>query len=138
MGLTATRLARPTVDLRRIRTFYEHVVGMTVLGDFADHDGFDGVIFGLFGGRTQLELVHSPHHDVPSPSAEDALVLYHDSVDAAAELTARLRAGGAHEVAADDATLNPYWPRTGSTVFVDPDGYRLIVSVDHDIGPEMP
>jgi hypothetical protein len=89
-------------------------------------------------GRTQLEFVHSPHHYVPSPSAEDALVLYHDSVDAAAQLTARLRAGGAREIAADDSTLNPYWPRTGSTVFVDPDGYRLIVAVDNDIGLRTP
>ena len=31
------------------------------------------------------------------------------------------------EVAADDPTLNPYWPRAGARCFVDPDGYRLIV-----------
>ena len=138
MALTATRLARPTVDLQRIRRFYERVVGLAVLGDFADHDGFDGAIFGLFGGRTQLEFVHSPHHDVPSPTVEDALVLYYDSVDAAAELTARLGAGGAHEIAADDSTLNPYWPRTGSTVFVDPDGVSADRCRRHDIRLRTP
>ena len=55
----------------------EHVVGLPLSWSFADHDGFDGVIFGLPDERAQLELVRSPHGDVPAPTGEDALVLYH-------------------------------------------------------------
>jgi catechol-2,3-dioxygenase len=130
MSFSAVRIARPTTDLGRIRSFYEQVVGLAVIGTFADHEGFDGSILALSDGRMQLELVHSPNGDVPSPSVEDALVLYHRSIRAADALIARLRAAGAHEVAGDDPTLNPYWPRTGASVFVDPDGYRLVAAVE--------
>jgi hypothetical protein len=54
------RVARPTQDLERVRSFYEHVIGLPVLWSFVDHDGFDGVIFGVPDERAQLELVRSP------------------------------------------------------------------------------
>jgi hypothetical protein len=127
MSLTAMRVARPTVDLERIRLFYEHVVGLPLLGFFADHDGFDGAIFGLPDERAQLELVRSPHGEVPVPTNEDALVLYHTAGPAGAELIDRLRRAGTVELSTDDPTLNPYWPRQGAHSFVDPDGYRVIV-----------
>ena len=121
------RLARPTADLHRIRSFYEHVVELPLLWSFVDHDGFDGAIFGLPDERAQLELVHSPHGDIPAPTHEDALVLYHESGATSGDLIDRLRRAGTAEVAPDDPTINPYWPRHGARSFVDPDGYRLII-----------
>jgi catechol 2,3-dioxygenase-like lactoylglutathione lyase family enzyme len=50
-SLVAMRVARPTTDLDRIRSFYEHVVGLPLLWSFVDHDGFDGAIFGLPDAR---------------------------------------------------------------------------------------
>jgi catechol 2,3-dioxygenase-like lactoylglutathione lyase family enzyme len=126
-SLVAMRVARPTADLDRIRSFYEHVVGLPLLWSFVDHDGFDGAIFGLPDERAQLEIVRSPHGDVPAPTNEDVLVLYQSDTSAADDLVARLRRAGAVEVS-DDPTLNPYWPRHGARTFSDPDGYRLIVS----------
>jgi catechol 2,3-dioxygenase-like lactoylglutathione lyase family enzyme len=126
-SLVAMRVARPTADLDRIRSFYEHVVGLPLLWSFVDHDGFDGAIFGLPDARAQLEIVRSPHGDVPAPTNEDALVLYQSDTSAADALVARLRRAGAVEVS-DDPTLNPYWPRHGACTFSDPDGYRLIVA----------
>jgi len=122
------RVARPTADLDRIRSFYEHVVGLPVLWSFADHDGFDGVIFGLPDTGAQLELVRSPHGDVPVPTNEDALVLYHAPADSGVDLVDRLRRSETVEIPTDDPMLNPYWPRNGARCFVDPDGYRLIVA----------
>ena len=121
------RVARPTRDLDRIRTFYEHAVGLPLLWAFVDHDGFDGVIFGVPDERAQLELVRSPHGDTPSPTPEDALVLYGNGGTAAADIVARLDQAATPEVTPDDPTLNPYWPRQGARCFVDPDGYRLII-----------
>jgi catechol 2,3-dioxygenase-like lactoylglutathione lyase family enzyme len=126
-SLVAMRVARPTADLDRIRSFYEHVVGLPVLWSFVDHDGFDGAIFGLPDERAQLEIVRSPHGDVPAPTNEDVLVLYQSDTSAADDLVARLRRAGAVEVS-DDPTLNPYWPRHGARTFSDPDGYRVIVA----------
>lgn len=127
MLLAAMRVARPTADLDRIRSFYTDVVGLPLLWSFADHDGFDGAIFGLPDERSQLELVRTPHGDIPTPTNEDALVLYQGAGAALTELVDRLRRAGTVEVADDDLTLNPYWPRQGARCFVDPDGYRLIV-----------
>ena len=124
----AVRIARPTGALGPVRAFYEHTVGLPVLWSFTDHDGFDGVIFGLPGEIAQLELVRSPHDERPSPSAEDALVLYYDSEPARLALVERLRQADTVEVDRDDPVLNPYWPRSGAITFVDPDGYRLIVA----------
>jgi ribosomal protein S18 acetylase RimI-like enzyme len=126
MSLDAMRVARPTSDLGRIRSFYEDVVGLRLLWSFTDHDGFDGAIFGLPDQTAQLELVRSPHGDVPAPSNEDALVLY-GAGHAGVELIDRLRRAGTVEIAADDPTLSPHWPRRGARSFVDPDGYRLVV-----------
>lgn len=128
MSVVAVRVARPTANLDRIRSFYEHVVGLPLLWSFADHDGFDGAIFGLPDESAQLELVRSPHGDVPAPTNEDALVLYHGAEDAGSRLIDRLRHAGIVEIAADDPALNPYWPRHGARCFVDPDGYHLIVA----------
>jgi|SRR5262245_55991647 len=126
MPHVSMRVARPTLDLDRIRSFYEHAVGLAVLWSFVDHDGFDGVIFGVPDERAQLELVRSPHGDSPSPTGEDALVLY-GTGDTAAAIVARLERAATPEITPDDPTLNPYWPRGGARCFVDPDGYRLIV-----------
>jgi len=127
MSLIAVRIARPTLDLERIRSFYEDVVGLPVLWDFVDHDGFDGVIFGVPDERVQLELVRPPSGVTPAPTDEDALVLFHQPGPAMTELVDRLGRAGTAELFADDPTLNPYWPRQGARSFVDPDGYRLFV-----------
>ena len=87
--------------------FYEGIVQLRVLGSFADHDGFDGVIFGLPDDSAQLEIVRSPHRDIPAPSAEDALVLYHDDRNAAEDLVTRLRQARTVEVTGTP-TINPY------------------------------
>jgi catechol 2,3-dioxygenase-like lactoylglutathione lyase family enzyme len=126
IDVVAMRVARPTLDLDRIRGFYESVVGLALLWSFADHDGFDGAIFGLPDERAQLEIVRSPHGEVPAPTNEDVLVLYHGNPSAAEDLVARLRRAEAAEIT-DDPTLNPYWPRNGARAFRDPDGYGLIV-----------
>ena len=97
MAPAAMHVARPTVDLDRIRSFYEHVVGLPLLWGFSDHDGFDGVIFGVPDERAQLELVRSPHGDVPAPTGEDALVLYHQPSGGGPDLVDRLRRAGTVE-----------------------------------------
>jgi predicted enzyme related to lactoylglutathione lyase len=116
------RVARPTRDLGATVSFYE-LLELPVLGSFEDHDGFSGVIFGLPDSSRQLELVL--YEDlVPTPTEEDQLVLYLGSADAVAERASRIRAAGFKPVAAP----NPYWARTGAVCFVDPDGYRLVLS----------
>lgn len=119
------RIARPTVDLAATRHFYEHVIGLPMLAEFADHDGFDGVVFAL-GDNVQFELVTDPHGHVPAPTVEDLLVLSLDETTTA-EVTRRLDEHGVTEVRHGTSTVNPYWWRAGARVFVDPDGYRVLI-----------
>jgi catechol 2,3-dioxygenase-like lactoylglutathione lyase family enzyme len=129
MSIKASRVARPTAELAASRRFYEDLVGLPVLFAFEDHDGFDGVIFGLPDDRSQLEVVQAPDVDiVPRPSAEDQLVLYYDREPARDEVVMRLAGGGFPALSPDDDTLNPYWSKVGAVVVVDPDGYRLVLA----------
>ncbi|MBA2630777.1 MAG: VOC family protein [Thermoleophilaceae bacterium] len=129
MTIRAGRTARPANDLAATRRFYEDLVGLPMQFAFEDHDGFDGVIFGVPDERFQLEIVRAPDANVlPRPSVEDQLVLYYEDQPARDEVIARLAAAGFSALAADDDTLNPYWAKVGAVVVVDPDGYRLVLT----------
>jgi catechol 2,3-dioxygenase-like lactoylglutathione lyase family enzyme len=118
------RIARPTRDLERAAAFYR-LLELPVIASFEDHDGYSGVVVGLADSAGQLELVQ--HEDaIPSPTTEDQLVLYLGSAERVAAGVDRLTAGGFEAQAAQ----NPYWERNGAVCFVDPDGYRLILSPD--------
>jgi catechol 2,3-dioxygenase-like lactoylglutathione lyase family enzyme len=117
------RVARPTRDLEAAASFYRDVLGLPVLAEFEDHDGFSGVILGVPDASRQLELVAAPDAE-PAPTPEDQLVLYLGSTQAVASVTARLQAAG-HE---PQHASNPYWTKVGAVSFADPDGYRLVLS----------
>ena len=87
------RVARPTNDLARAVEFYRDLVGLAVLSEFRDHDGFSGAIFGLPDASCQLELV-SHRGATPAPTSEDQLVLYLGSLAEVATVAGRLAAAG--------------------------------------------
>jgi catechol 2,3-dioxygenase-like lactoylglutathione lyase family enzyme len=117
------RVARPTGDLDAARRFYGDALGLPVVASFEDHDGYSGIVFGLPDASRQLELV-AHAGEQPTPTEEDQLVLYLGSVDELEATASRLRAAGQEP----RALANPYWERHGAIGFVDPDGYRLILS----------
>jgi catechol 2,3-dioxygenase-like lactoylglutathione lyase family enzyme len=126
------RSARPSDDLAALRRFYVDALGCALLGEFADHDGFDGLIVGDPGGRWQAEFVHQRGHRAPPvPGDEHLLVFYVADRTALAARVAALEAAGVPRATPN----NPYWARHGAT-FVDPDGYAVVVAVVPDGGPE--
>jgi len=102
---------------------YCHGLGLRIVGSFADHEGFDGVMLGLEGSSFHFEFTHCRTHPVvPAPTPEDLLVFY---VPGAAEWQtagASMLAAGFKQV----SSLNPYWETRGRT-FEDPDGYRIVL-----------
>ena len=121
--MTHVRIARPVGHLRRAREMYCRGLGLRVLGSFADHEGFDGVMLGLAEGNVHFELTRCTSHPVaPSPSPEDLVVLYLPSAEQWRLACARMIAAGFDEV----RSFNPYWERRGRT-FADPDGYRTVL-----------
>ena len=118
---TAVRVARPVQDLTRSTRFYRDLIGLSPLGGFENHDGYNGVFFALPGGA-ELELTAGPAQPAPSTD-EDLLVLYVETWAEVAAMGTRLTAAGVTRI----PNRNPYWNRSGLT-FLDPDGYRLVIA----------
>jgi catechol 2,3-dioxygenase-like lactoylglutathione lyase family enzyme len=117
------RIARPVADLARTRTLYCRGLGLRVLGSFANHEGFDGVILGLPGAGYHFEFTHCRSHPLaPASTAEDLAVFYIEAPGEWQRACAEMLAAGFRQV----ASFNPYWDRCGRT-FEDADGYRVVL-----------
>ena len=117
----AVRFARSSPDYDRTIPFYRDVLGLPVIGEFADSFGEDGTIFGLPDTRTQLEIVRA-RGGVRTTDPLDMLVLYLHGEAAVAAATAPLRSAGVPT----DPTPHPYWVARGGIVHLDPDGRRVV------------
>lgn len=133
-GLSAVqvRVARPTDRLEAVERFYCEGLGLTRLGGFEGHDGYDGVFIGLPGFPYHLEFTRHAHGSpCPAPTKDNLLVLYIPDRAAINRVVARLAAMGHPAVAPE----NPYWEGRGITV-EDPDGWRVVLVWSSGIGPD--
>ena len=123
LGLAHLRMARPADDLVAVVRFYRDGLGLDLLYEFKDHEGFDGVMLGLPGAGYHLEFTRKTGHRVGKAPTEDNLLVFY-LPDGAQWLQAidRLQQHGYQPVPA----FNPYWDRHGRT-FADPDGYRVVL-----------
>ena len=117
------RLARPVSDLERTVAMYRSGLGLTELGRFEDHDGFDGVMLGVAGLDYHFEFTKRRGHPVmPAPTAEDLAVFYLPDPDEWQVVCRSMLDAGF--VAVD--SFNPYWRERGRS-FADHDGYRIVL-----------
>jgi catechol 2,3-dioxygenase-like lactoylglutathione lyase family enzyme len=117
------RVARHTERLHEVVGFYRDGIGLTQIGGFRDHHGYDGVFLAVPGTGAHLELTAGGSHGAPAPHPESLLVFYlgdEATVQAAAE-----RLG-----VAPVPPANPYWAEHGLT-FQDPDGFRVVLVPEH-------
>lgn len=120
------RVARPTEHLDEVVRFYRDGLGLTELGAFTDHDGFDGVMLGLPGQPYHLEFTR--HHGTiagPAPTRDNLLVFYLPDPGQWQRAVDRMVQAGYAPV----TSFNPYWETHGRT-FEDPDGYRVVLQND--------
>jgi catechol 2,3-dioxygenase-like lactoylglutathione lyase family enzyme len=123
LGTAHLRVARPSDNLEAVVRFYRDGLGLVVLGEFRDHEGFDGVMLGCEGAAYHLEFTRKAGHIAGgAPSADNLLVFYLPNAEEFAEAVARLEQAGYPQVPA----FNPYWDQQGQT-FADPDGYRVVL-----------
>jgi catechol 2,3-dioxygenase-like lactoylglutathione lyase family enzyme len=120
--VTQFRAARPVKSLDAVMTFYREGLGLPVIGEFRDHDGFSGVMFGLPDSKAHLEFTVGPDTPVAPPHPEEHFVFYVPDAPAADRLVRRLAALGFPEV----EPVNPYWRADGTTI-ADADGFRVVV-----------
>ena len=117
------RIARPVSDLARTRAMYCQGLGMRVLGNFEDHDGFDGVMLGLPGASYHFEFTFCRTHRVAAtPTSEDLAVFYVPDAHEWQIACARMLVAGFRRVQA----VNPYWEAHGHT-YEDDDSYRVVI-----------
>lgn len=117
------RVARPTNDIAALLPFYRDGLGFTVIGQFEDHQGFDGLMLGHPRAPYHLEFTQERGQSAGgAPSAEHLLVLYLPDLAQWEAAVQRMRAAGFAPVPAH----NPYWDQHGRT-FADPDGYRVVL-----------
>lgn len=116
------RAARHTNNLSPIIAFYTNVLGLSVLGDFKDHDGYDGVFVGLPGADWHLEFTTSAESANHKPDEDDLLVFYPASADEYAAITERF---SKHNIPPAEPK-NPYWKVNG-TLYKDPDGFGVMI-----------
>jgi hypothetical protein len=117
------RVARPTDNLAAIAEMYAGGLGFTVLAQFQNHAGFDGVILGHRTHPYHLEFTSQRGHPVGNaPTKDHLLVFYIPDHDEWAAGCSQMLAVGFQAV----PSYNPYWDTHGKT-FEDVDGYRVVL-----------
>jgi catechol 2,3-dioxygenase-like lactoylglutathione lyase family enzyme len=117
------RVARPTDNLEEVVRFYREGLGLSELGSFTDHEGFDGVMMGVPNEQYHLEFTrHRGHKAGRAPTKDNLLVFYFPDAALWQRAIDRMIAQGHQPV----ESYNPYWDRHGRT-FEDPDGYRVVL-----------
>ena len=120
---TRIRIARPTDNLREIVEMYTRGLGFDVIGQFEDHDGFDGMMVGHREHLYHLEFTHHRGTLVGGAPTQDNLLVFYipDHREWEDACTAAEQAGFKRVTA-----YNPYWD-VGGTTFEDLDGYRVVL-----------
>ncbi len=118
------RIARHTNTLAPIIYFYKDLLGLTILGEFKEHDGYDGVFIGLKDANWHLEFTVSYETPKHQPHEDDLMVFYLKTIEEYESLKHVFKNNNIPEVEAK----NPYW-RTNGTLYLDPDGYGVMLTV---------
>ncbi|MDF1697657.1 MAG: VOC family protein [Saprospiraceae bacterium] len=117
------RSARHTNDLGLITDFYTSIIGLDILFNFENHNGYSGVFLGKANHSWHLEFTSSKtqaHHVFDS---EDLLVFYPLEKSEYDTIIERIEKYNIKK----NRPNNPFWMDNG--VYIkDPDGFGIIVS----------
>jgi catechol 2,3-dioxygenase-like lactoylglutathione lyase family enzyme len=117
------RIARPTDKLKELIRFYRDGLGLTIIGSFNEHEGYDGVMLGMPDASVHLEFTqHINGSPCPAPTRDNLLVFYFDDHNNYLAAVDQLRGVNAKEVEPE----NSYW-LDKSTSFEDPDGWGIVL-----------
>lgn len=117
------RVARHTNDLDKIKTFYTTVLGFEVLGSFENHDSYDGLFLGKPNLDWHLEFTKSNEIVDFNYNEDDILVFYPNTILEYNHLIENVLSNSIELITSN----NPYWNLNGK-MFLDPDGYRIVIS----------
>ena len=117
------RVVRPTDNLPAIVEMYVRGLGLTVVAQFTNHEGFDGAILGHPQQPYHFAFTSQRGHHVGTAPTQDHLLVFYIPTEAEWEESGKqMLAAGFRAV----TSSNPYWDRKGRT-FEDVDGYRVVL-----------
>ncbi|MCG8574065.1 MAG: VOC family protein [Flavobacteriales bacterium] len=117
------RYARHTNQLNKLTHFYTQVLSFEILGDFKDHDGYNGIFLGLPEALWHLEFTESDEGVNQQFDEDDILVFYPESPEHYEQLIQNIQTLNIPF----HTPKNPYWQSNGKLI-KDPDGYNIIIS----------
>ncbi|KIO54055.1 VOC family protein [Flavobacterium hibernum] len=117
------RVARHTDNLEAIENFYVNILGFELLANFHNHNNYDGIFIGKSGLDWHFEFTKSEVKANHAFDEDDVIVLYPKSIIDYDVLIDRLLY---HNISIITAN-NPFWNENGK-MFLDPDGYRIVIS----------
>lgn len=117
------RYARHTQKIESLIYFYTSVLNFEVLGEFKNHEGYDGVFLGIKGENWHLEFTQNEEKPRSVFDDDDILVFYPTTKKSYDEIVENLKKFEVPLLAAK----NPYWKDQG-VCFEDCDHYKIVVS----------
>lgn len=117
------RFARHTKNLGNLKTFYTQILGFEILGEFKDHDGYNGIFLGKKDQNWHLEFTENNECPTSKFDEDDLLVFYPTEISAYEKILYQLEKFNIPLL----NPKNPYWKANG-ICFEDSDHYKIIVS----------
>lgn len=117
------RVARHTNNLETIEHFYVNILGFERLGDFQNHNNYDGLFIGKPDLDWHFEFTQSKTKADHKFDEDDIIVLYPKTILKYNTLIKKVVNNNISIIPA----INPYWNENGK-MFQDPDGYRIVIS----------
>lgn len=117
------RVARHTNNLEKIEAFYVNILGFERLGDFQNHNNYDGVFIGKPDLDWHFEFTESNDKANHHFDEDDILVLYPTTILKYNDMLNSVLNNNISTI----TSKNPYWNENGK-MFLDPDGYRIVIS----------
>lgn len=117
------RFARHTNNIEKIKSFYIDILGLELIGNFENHNEYDGIFIGKPNKNWHLEFTKSKEIVTFNFGEEDILVFYPNTKLEFNQIQDKLES---HKINFIEAK-NPYWNENGKMI-LDPDGYRIVLS----------
>ncbi len=117
------RVARHTNDLEKIKNFYLDVLGFEFLGEFKNHDHYDGIFLGHSDCDWHLEFTKSDEPAIHTFNQDDMLVFYPENDSQLVSIREKIFLFKI-EI---EMPKNPYWKNNG-TMIKDPDGFLIVIA----------
>ena len=120
---TNLRIMRPTNKYQEVTDFYVKGLGLKILNEFSNHDGYDGRMIGLPNEEYHLEIIYR-HTDEPNVclDKDNGLVFFCENEASYIEIVNRLKSMGYPTCPAK----NPWWNNHKGAHIEDPDGWPVI------------